>query len=135
MGREGTVEGSALCSKRTPICLWPDDVRGLIEAVFPAGGRLTRASEAEVLVSFNEDIDSVRRVLHPGIRWVQLGWAGVDKWVRAGVIDRERVWTSCRGVYGAPIAEHTLAFILTAACNLPERIRAQQWGRDAWGGR
>ena len=119
--------------KLTPICIWPDDERILSEAVSNAGGRVTPIEEAEVLVSFIEDVDAIRRALHPGIRWVQLGWAGVDKWVHAGVIDRERVWTSCRGAYGPPIAEHTLAFILAAARNLPQRIRARKWGPAVWG--
>jgi phosphoglycerate dehydrogenase-like enzyme len=136
MGNDGNVNrGSALSNQVTPICILPDDERVLIEAVVDAGGRITRAEKAEVLVSFSEDVDFIRCILHPGIRWVQLGWAGVDKWIRAGVIDRERVWTSCRGVFGPPIAQHTLAFILAAASNLPERIRARQWGRETWGGR
>jgi D-3-phosphoglycerate dehydrogenase len=71
--------------------------------------------------------------LHPGIRWVQLGSAGIEKWLREGLIDRQRVWTSCRGVYARPIAEHALALMLAAACNLPERIRARRWGPWAWG--
>jgi phosphoglycerate dehydrogenase-like enzyme len=118
----------------TPVCVWPSHEQVLVEAVSEAGGTIRPAEEAEVLVSFNGDVDVLRRALHPGIRWVQLGSAGVDKWMGAGMIDRKRVWTSCRGVYGLPIAEHALAFILAAACNLPERIRARQWGLDQWGG-
>lgn len=119
---------------QTSVCIWPSDERILVETVSKAGGTIAPAEKAEVLVSFNGDVDFVRRALHPGIRWVQIGSAGVDKWVNAGVIDRERVWTASRGVYAPPIAEHTLAFMLAAARNLPERIRARQWGLDRWGG-
>src|ERR1700730_7582321 len=90
---------------QTSVCIWPSDERILVETVSAAGGAIAPAEKAEVLVSFNGDIDFVRRALHPGIRWVQIGSAGVDKWVTAGVIDRERVWTACQGVYAPPIDE------------------------------
>ncbi len=132
----GVPVGNAVpAGNRTSVCVWPSNEWVLVEAISEAGGTITPAEEAEVLVSFNGDADFVRRALHPGIRWVQFGSAGVDKWMIAGVIDRQRAWTSCRGVYGPPIAEHTLAFMLAAASNLPEKIRARQWGPVAWGGR
>ena len=37
--------------------------------------------------------------LHPGIRWVQLESAGIERYFAAEVIDGERVWTSAAGAY------------------------------------
>ncbi|MGH3185198.1 MAG: hypothetical protein ACRDOE_25285 [Streptosporangiaceae bacterium] len=53
---------------------------------------------------------SLREVLtaHPGISWVQLPQAGVEKVAEAGVIDRQRQWTSAKGAYAEPVAEHAL---------------------------
>jgi phosphoglycerate dehydrogenase-like enzyme len=124
---------SRLDTGRTRMWVWPADEPVLIDAVVDAEGRVTSIEDAEAIVSFNGEVDAIRRVLHPGIRWVQLGSAGIEKWVRAGLINRQRVWTACRGVYARPIAEHALALILAAACNLPELIRASRWGPRTWG--
>jgi phosphoglycerate dehydrogenase-like enzyme len=46
----------------------------------------------------------------------------------AGVVDRERQWTSAKGAYAEPVAEHALALLLAGLRLLPERARAQSWG-------
>ena len=76
---------------------------------------------------------SLREVLtaHPGISWVQLPQAGVEKVAEAGVIDRQRQWTSAKGAYAEPVAEHALALLLAGLRQLPERARARSWGEPA----
>lgn len=64
----------------------------------------------------------------PGsVRWVQLPWAGVEEWVRAGVVAGGPVFTSAVGSYGLPVAEHALALILAAAKALPRFAGARSW--------
>jgi phosphoglycerate dehydrogenase-like enzyme len=77
--------------------------------------------------------ESLRGVLaaHPGISWVQLPLAGVEKVAEAGVIDRRRRWTSAKGAYAEPVAEHALALLLAGLRQLPVRARARSWGEPA----
>jgi phosphoglycerate dehydrogenase-like enzyme len=51
--------------------------------------------------------------------------------VEANVIDRQRRWTSAKGAYAEPVAEHALALLLAGLRRLPERARAQSWGQPA----
>src|SRR5215472_11073441 len=77
--------------------------------------------------------ESLREVLaaHPGISWVQLPMAGVEALAEAGVIDRQRQWTSAKGAYAEPVAEHALALLLAGLRQLPMRARARSWGEPA----
>lgn len=77
---------------------------------------------------------------YPEIGWVQLPWAGVDAF--SGVMaahDRPGlVWTSAKGAYAQPVAEHALALTLALLRLLPKRARATSWnsvpeGRSLYG--
>ena len=46
----------------------------------------------------------------PGIRWVQLPWAGVEQFVH--LMDDDRLWTCGKGVYAEPVAELALTLAL-----------------------
>jgi phosphoglycerate dehydrogenase-like enzyme len=69
-------------------------------------------------------------VLHDGIRWVQLPSAGVDRWLRLGLLDERRTWTGAQGAYADDVAEHVLAFVLAAARRLPQAAKSRTWARD-----
>jgi phosphoglycerate dehydrogenase-like enzyme len=69
--------------------------------------------------------------LHTGIGWVQLPLAGVEDLFAGGVIDRHRQWTSAKGAYAEPVAEHALALTVAGLRHLPERARARSWGKPA----
>ena len=77
--------------------------------------------------------EDLRGVLaaHPEIVWVQLPLAGVEALAEAGVIDRQRQWTSAKGAYAEPVAEHALALLLAGLRQLPMRARARSWGEPA----
>lgn len=68
---------------------------------------------------------------HPGIGWVQLPLAGVEDVFAAGVIDESRTWTSAKGAYAEPVAEHALMLALAGLRHLPTRARARSWGKPA----
>lgn len=65
----------------------------------------------------------------PGVRWVQLPSAGVE--MMTGVIDDTRTWTCAKGAYAQPVAEHALTLTLAGLRQLPTRIAARSWGRQA----
>ena len=77
--------------------------------------------------------EDLRGVLaaHPEIAWVQLPMAGVEALTEAGVIDRQRQWTSAKGAFAEPVAEHALALLLAGLRQLPMRARARSWGEEA----
>ena len=107
------------------------------KAVVDGGGLVVDLAEAEALVwTAPRGADDLQRLLAdaPAVRWVQLPWAGVEDFARLGVFDEDgsgRRWTCGKGVYAEPVAEHALALALAGLRQLPERVRATSWGRQA----
>lgn len=67
---------------------------------------------------------------HPSIDWVQLPYAGVDAFagLLASYADRPLpLWTSAKGAYSQPVAEHALTLTLALLRVIPERARATSW--------
>ncbi len=107
--------------------MWPES-EILEAAVAHGGGSVVPLSQANGILCTGDDVELLRRSLLPGVRWVQLGAAGIEMWFDAGLMRPDVVWTAAKGVYAKPIAEHILALILAAARGLPERARAREWG-------
>jgi phosphoglycerate dehydrogenase-like enzyme len=105
------------------------------KAVRAGGGLPVKLGEqADALVWLNaHDLDGLTAVLEgqPDLRWVQLPFAGIENAVEARIIDDRRVWTSAKGSYAQPVAEHALMLALAGLRLLPERIRAHSWGVPA----
>ncbi len=78
-------------------------------------------------------MDALRSALatRPKISWVQLPQAGVERAFQAGVVDRQRRWTSAKGAFAEPVAEHALALILAGLRQLKVRAQARTWGQPA----
>lgn len=125
-----------------PIALLPTAEPFFVQAVTAAGATvepLTERTRALVWLS-PSDADDLEAVLdtHPGIRWVQLPWAGVDAF-RALIASRPDVfWTSAKGAYAQPVAEHALMLTLALLRIVPARLAAQSWkarkgGRSLFG--
>ncbi|WP_223838405.1 NAD(P)-dependent oxidoreductase [Saccharopolyspora pogona] len=68
---------------------------------------------------------------YPNLRWVQLPVAGVDAYhdVLREFGDKEVVFTSAKGSFAQPVAEHALMLVLALLRYLPERVRAATWGQ------
>ena len=117
------------------IAVGPAGTRDWIRAAVRAGGaELADAADAEALVWTDEgDPGGLQHLLaaHRGIRWVQLPWAGVEPYARAGVFDPDHLWTSGKGVYAAPVAEHALLLALAGLRDLKRFATAHTWTGDA----
>ncbi|HEV2758612.1 MAG TPA: D-isomer specific 2-hydroxyacid dehydrogenase family protein [Acidimicrobiales bacterium] len=101
----------------------------MAEVIAAAGGSVVGTERAEVLVWTDPfDADGLAHLLttRPDIRWVQLPFAGVDRF--AGMFGDGRIWTSTKGAYSEPVAEHALALGLAGLRQLPQRARATSWG-------
>ena len=98
-------------------------------AITGAGGALVPPEEAEALVWTDAtDARGLADLLDvlPGVRWVQLPFAGVERF--AALLDDGRTWTCAKGAYSEPVAEHALALSLAGLRDLTVRARAREWG-------
>ena len=97
-----------------------------------AGGGLVSDYEAAIgLVWIDFDrVDELGDVLdrHPGIEWVQLPWAGVERF--APLFDDRRTWTSAKGVFGPAVAELALGMLLGGMRHIVAYSRLSHWSED-----
>ena len=117
-------------SPRPPVvAVTPVRYPQLAERVLAAGGILGPPAEADAIVWTDpEDPAHLEELLMESpARWVQLPFAGVDHYAEVGVLDPRRTWTSAKGIYGPPVAEHALALMLAVARGLHRYARRRQW--------
>jgi phosphoglycerate dehydrogenase-like enzyme len=110
------------------------DVRAsfLADAVADGGGKVVPAAEAEALVWTDPGrADGLADLLaaNPGLRWIQLPWAGIEPQVEVVRSFPERIWTCGKGVYAEPVAEHALALALAGRRRLDRFAKARTWTR------
>lgn len=105
-----------------------------IEAVRSGGGEVAELGPGtRGLVWLSEKrADELSSILdaHPGIGWVQLPWAGVDAF--ASVLARYAdgsgpVFTSAKGAYSEPVAEHAVALTQAILREFAPKARAARW--------
>ena len=120
------------------IAIAPEPVAEWVaQAVTAGGGEVVGLADAEALVwTSPRGAGELRGVLEaaPGVRWVQLPWAGVEEYARLGVFADDgsgRRWTCGKGVYAEPVAEHALGMAIAGLRRFPDRVRATSWGRQA----
>lgn len=124
-----------MAEHRLPISLAaPDDrlAEILSEAIVKGGGDLVpQGPQTRALVwgrfhNAQALADALPQM--PALEWVQLPSAGVDDYAAARVLDPAYQWTSAKGAYAAPVAEHALALTLALLRHLQTRARATSWG-------
>jgi phosphoglycerate dehydrogenase-like enzyme len=114
------------------IAVGPRPADWAAEAIRRGGGEPVRLDQDPVGLVWTDGaaMDALRAALAPGISWVQLPQAGTERVFEAGVIDHARRWTSAKGAYADPVAEHALALILAGLRLLKIRARASSWGEQ-----
>jgi phosphoglycerate dehydrogenase-like enzyme len=117
------------------IAVEPQGTRDYIrDAVRDGGGQVADVESATGLIWTDTDApDDLRSLLDTNdqIAWVQLPWAGVEPYAEAGVFDTQRQWTSGKGVYAEPVAEHALALTLAGMRELPRFAQEISWSAQA----
>lgn len=107
----------------------PEVLEAHAAAVERAGGVLVPLGEATRGLIWGGGAGAELAALidaHPAISWVQLPLAGIDPYRVA--LDRPVRFTSAKGVFGEPVAEHALALTLALLRSLPARAQARSWG-------
>jgi phosphoglycerate dehydrogenase-like enzyme len=101
------------------------------QAVFAAGGKVSSLSDQVTALIWTDY--SAPQMLgemlgqNPQIEWVQLPFAGVDAF--ADILSAPVRFTSAKGSYKEPVAEHALALSLALGRKLPVRVKATSWGK------
>jgi len=111
-----------------------------VAAVIAGGGTVSPLStETRGLVWLSEkrgdELSDILRT-HPAIEWVQLPWAGVDGFrdLFAGLDHNTApIFTSAKGSYSEPVAEHALALILALQREIPSKSRDTHWQTERTG--
>lgn len=108
----------------------PELAPDIEEAVRRAGARVGPIEESDAVVWMSGNAAELLPRLTERVSWVQLGSAGVERWIDAGAIDQARVWTSAAGAYSASVAEHAFALLLAGVRGIPSAIDARSWARE-----
>ncbi|MFM7013382.1 MAG: NAD(P)-dependent oxidoreductase [Actinomycetota bacterium] len=116
---------------KNEIAIEPKSFDPYERAVIEAGGKLATmnsAVEAVIWTDYSQP-SGLSKLLdeNPQVRWVQLPFAGVDAF--SEVIKRPIRFTSAKGSYSEPVAEHALALALALGRKLPTRVKAAAWGK------
>jgi phosphoglycerate dehydrogenase-like enzyme len=130
-GRRVTVLGVSA----PRIAIGPKFSDSIADAVRAGGGEPAGVdASADAIVWMNPgDVDGLARALKTAssARWVQLPMAGIERIAAAGLLDTHRTWTSAKGSYAEPVAEHALALALAGLRVLGRRATARSWGKPA----
>jgi D-3-phosphoglycerate dehydrogenase len=122
-----------------PIWLGPERLPTLADAITESGGRLVEAAEARAVVWWGDDPggrpgpELLAEVLHDGVEWVQLDFAGIEDWTAAGALDDRRAWTNASAAYAVQVAEHAVALLLANVRRLADTARADRWRPELQG--
>jgi D-3-phosphoglycerate dehydrogenase len=119
----------ALLAPATRVWIGPQVPPDVLDAVLQSGGTVSDQRDAEVVIwcCDSHDLTQAPDAIGDTVQWVQIDCAGVDHWVAADLIDGDRRWTSCRGIYSDTVAEHALALLLTACRRLDTAARTAHW--------
>ncbi len=108
----------------------PDDMVSAVRAGGGIVGALGAATRGIVWLSY-ERAGELAQILrtNPQVGWVQLPWAGVDGFAATLASDElpGRLFTSAKGAYAQPVAEHALTLSLALLREIPNRVRATRW--------
>jgi phosphoglycerate dehydrogenase-like enzyme len=93
------------------------------------GGSLSSPDRAQALIwnGFGGDELAATLIGRSNVTWVQLPSAGIERFVP--LLHDGRTWTSAKGIYADPVAEHALALALAGLHRLPQAARAHTWTR------
>lgn len=121
------------------VALYPTEPAHLAAAAQQGGCIVARlgSSSSGLVITERVAVDELTQLLvrHPLLEWVQLPSAGVDNYTAAmdSAAGRRITWTSAKGAYAQPVAEHALALTLALLRALHEHARSSTWTTPAKG--
>jgi phosphoglycerate dehydrogenase-like enzyme len=113
------------------IAIQPKSFAEYEEAVVIGGGVVSEINEnvGALIWTDYSDPEGLSNLLlnNPQISWIQLPFAGVDAFKE--ILNAPLRFTSAKGSYKEPVAEHALALALALGRKIPVRVRATSWGK------
>jgi phosphoglycerate dehydrogenase-like enzyme len=141
--RDPVAPGSALSPRPQPgpIAVLPMADPLFVRAIEDAGGSVAPLDDDTrgIVWLAAQDPRPLASVLaaHPDVSWVQLPWAGVDAFadVLASYAEHDGapVFTSAKGAYAEPVAEHALGLTIATLRELPRKARSSAWDGEKAG--
>jgi len=121
-----------------PVAVLPSAADLHVDAVRDAGGTVGQLGDDTRGIVWLDasDPDGLEAALAqaPEVGWVQLPFAGVDAFAHLIEAHGDRVlFTSAKGAYAEPVAEHALALTLGTLRVLQQRARATSWATEPEG--
>lgn len=117
--------------KHTPIRVIGPVYPGLADAITAHGGALTSEGDYArgIVVSFGGEPALLLEAVtsSSSTEWVQLPSAGIELFRESIAARPDLIWTSAKGAYALPVAEHALALVLALLRELPTRVGARTW--------
>jgi phosphoglycerate dehydrogenase-like enzyme len=119
-----------------PVAIVPEFDDLYAAAVRAGGGVVTESEEdARAIVWNSHGAGPLESYLddHPHVGWVQLPLAGVDAYRELVSRRSDLLWTSAKGSFAQPVAEHALTLTLGLLRELPKRVLATTWATEKTG--
>lgn len=101
-----------------------------VDFVFEQGITEERLKEADILVTYGEDLDEEKIAVAEKLEWIFVASAGVEKMPAQAIADRGIYVSNVRGIHKKPMAESILAHILSLKRGLPSIY--EQQSRAEW---
>lgn len=122
-----------MAPERSPrIAVGPSPDTVFVRAVTAGGGVVVALDEHPDALVWTAGPEQFPAALPPSVRWVQLPWGGVERWLAGGIVKAhpQVLWTSADGAYAATVAEHALMLLLAGVRALPLHLAAESWSPD-----
>jgi phosphoglycerate dehydrogenase-like enzyme len=116
---------------RNKVTIAPKSFPAYEQAVIDSGSFVSDLDESVGALIWTDYSDSKGLkdllALNPQLEFVQLPFAGVDAFQE--VLDAPVRFACAKGSYREPVAEHALMLAMALGRVIPERVRANSWGR------
>ena len=105
-----------------------------IDFVFEASISAEQLAQAEILVTYGEDLTEELVAIADKLEWIFIASAGVEKMPAEAIAKRDIVVSNVRGIHKKPMTESILAHILALKRALPhiyEQQKKGEWNKKA----
>lgn len=105
-----------------------------IDFVFEASISAEQLAQAEILVTYGEDLTEELVAIADKLEWIFIASAGVEKMPAEAIAKRDIVVSNVRGIHKKPMTESILAHILALKRALPhiyEKQKKGEWNKKA----
>lgn len=102
------------------------------EFIFEQGITEENLQDAEVLVTYGEDLDEGKIASAKKLEWIFVASAGIEKMPAQAIADRGIYVSNVRGIHKKPMTESILAHILSLKRGLPsiyEQQKREEWNK------